>query len=88
MTTTVLTPRVNSPQPGGPPVDQYTYGFASEAINGVMFVGHDGGTPGYESQIDIYPRTHYVVVILTNQDQALAPAIRASEAILTGSKHE
>ena len=28
MTRTILIPRVNSPQPGGPPVDKHTYGFA------------------------------------------------------------
>ncbi len=85
MTATILTPRVNSPQPGGPPVDKYTYGFAYQAINGVTFVGHNGGTPGYEGQIDIYPQTGYVVGILTNQDQTLVPAIQRSETILTGA---
>lgn len=73
MTRTILIPRINAPQPGGPPLDKYTYGFAYQAINGVIFVGHNGGTPGYEGQIDIYPRAGYVVVILTNQDQAMVP---------------
>jgi CubicO group peptidase (beta-lactamase class C family) len=85
MTAEMLAPRVNAPQPGGPPVDKYTYGFAYQAINGVTFVGHNGGTPGYEGQIDIYPRSGYVVVILANQDQVLVPAIQRSEAMLTGS---
>jgi CubicO group peptidase (beta-lactamase class C family) len=85
MTATVLVPRVNSPQPGGPSVDKYTYGFAYQAINGVTFIGHNGGTPGYEGQLDIYPKTGYVVVILTNQDETLVPAIQRSEAMLTGS---
>lgn len=83
MTSTVLAPRVNSPQPGGPPVDKYTYGFAYQAINGVTFVGHNGGTPGYQGQIDIYPRSGYTVVILTNDDQSLVPAIQRSEAMIT-----
>jgi CubicO group peptidase (beta-lactamase class C family) len=85
MTAEMLAPRVNAPQPGGPPVDKYTYGFAYQAINGVTFVGHNGGTPGYEGQLDIYPRSGYVVVILANQDQVLVPAIQRSEAMLTGS---
>jgi CubicO group peptidase (beta-lactamase class C family) len=55
MTGTVLAPRVNAPRPGGPPVDKYTYGFAYQVINGVTFIGHNGGTPGYEGQLDIYP---------------------------------
>jgi len=83
MTAAVLTPRVSAPQPGGPPVDEYTYGFAYQAINDVTFVGHNGGTPGYEGQLDIYPATGYVVAILTNTDQTLVPAIQRSEAILT-----
>ena len=85
MTATVLTPRVASPQPGGPPVDMYTYGFAYQALDGVTFVGHNGGTPGYGGQIDIYPQSGYVVVILTNQDDALVPAIQKSEALITGA---
>jgi CubicO group peptidase (beta-lactamase class C family) len=86
MTATVLTPRVNSPQPGGPPVDKYTYGFAYQSVNGVTFIGHNGGTPGYEGQLDIYPETGYVVVILANQDETLVPAIQRAEAMLTGSR--
>jgi CubicO group peptidase (beta-lactamase class C family) len=85
MTATILAPRVDSPQPGGPPVDKYTYGFAYQQVNGVTFVGHNGGTPGYTGQIDIYPGTGYVVVILTNQDGALVPAIQRSESVLTDS---
>lgn len=83
MTAIVLVPRVGSPQPGGPPVDEYTYGFAYQVINGVTFVGHNGGTPGYEGQLDIYPKMGYVVAILTNQDHTLLPAIQRSEAMLT-----
>jgi|GEM_PF-6477852 len=85
MTSTILTPRVNSPQPGGPAVDKYTYGFAYQQINGVTFVGHNGGTPGYEGQLDIYPRKGYVAVVLTNQDNTMIPAIQRTEAILTNS---
>ena len=85
MTAVILAPRVNSPQPGGPSVDKFTYGFAYQQINGVTFIGHNGGTPGYTDQIDIYPHSGYVVVILTNQDGTLVPAIQRSEKILTAS---
>lgn len=85
MTATILKPRVHSPQPCGPPVDAYTYGFAYQAIHGVTFFGHNGGTPGYEGEVDIYPQRGYVVVILTNQDQTMLPAIQRAEAILTSS---
>jgi hypothetical protein len=85
MTATVLTPRMDSPQPGGPAIDMYTYGFSYGVTNGVEFVGHNGGTPGCSGRIDIYPRAGYVVVVLTNQDQALVPVIRKSEQLITGS---
>jgi len=85
MTRTILAPRINSPQPGGPPVDEYTFGFSYQRLGGVTFIGHNGGTPGYEGQIDIYPHNGVVVVVLTNQDQTMIPAIQGSEAILTGA---
>ena len=85
MTATILTPRVNAPQPGGPPIDKFTYGFAYQQENGVTFIGHNGGTPGYTDQIDIYPHSGYVVIIFTNQDGTLISAIQRSEQILTGS---
>jgi CubicO group peptidase (beta-lactamase class C family) len=85
MTVTILTPRASAPQPGGPPVDEFTYGFAYQQENGITFIGHNGGTPGYTDQIDIYPSSGYVVVVFTNQDGTLIPAIQRSEQILTGS---
>lgn len=83
MTAVLLKPRVDSPQPGGPPVDEYTYGFGYQKLNGVTFVGHNGGTPGYEGQLDIYPRSGDVAVVLTNQDDTMIPAIQRSEQMLT-----
>lgn len=83
MTQTVLTGKVRADRPGGPPVDTYAYGFFDVRINGVRIVGHDGGTPGYEGQLDVYPDLGCIVVALTNQDQAMRPAIDRSEELLT-----
>lgn len=83
MTRTVLTPRVDSPQPGGPAVDRYTYGFAYQALHGVVFVGHNGGTPGYEGQLDIYPHSGDVAIVLANQQNTMVPVIQRTEALLT-----
>jgi CubicO group peptidase (beta-lactamase class C family) len=82
MTDTVLAGKVDTNRPG-PGEDKYAYGFADSRINGVRIVGHNGGSPGYEAQLDIYPDRGDVVVILTNQDQVLTPAIQRSQAILT-----
>ena len=84
LTNTILTGKVDVHRPGGPPTDTYGYGFADQTINGVRIVGHNGGTPGYEGQLDIYIDTNYVVAILANQDRVLVPAIRKSEELLTG----
>jgi CubicO group peptidase (beta-lactamase class C family) len=83
MTDTVLTGRIPISRPGGPADDEYAYGFEVEVINGVRIVGHNGGSPGYEGQLDVYADRGDVVVILTNQDQTMVPAIQASESLLT-----
>ena len=83
MTDTVLTGRIPISRPGGPADDEYAYGFEDQVINGVRIVGHNGGSPGYEGQLDVYIDRGYVVVILTNQDQTMVPAIQESEALFT-----
>jgi CubicO group peptidase (beta-lactamase class C family) len=67
LTDTILAGKVDSVRPGGPPVDRYAYGFSDAKVNGVRIVGHKG----------------YTVVILTNQDRALVPALRRSQEMLT-----
>lgn len=84
MTTTVLAGRVNDHRPGGPAKERYGYGFDNQWFRGVRIVGHNGGTPGYEGQLDIYPEQGYVVVVLANEDGVMVPAIQRSERILTG----
>jgi len=63
--------------------DTYAYGFADARINGVRVVGHNGGSPGHEGQLDVYPDRGDTVVMLTNQDQVLPPVLRRSEELLT-----
>ena len=82
LTTTVLAGKVDARRPGGPAREQYGYGFDDQRIDGVRVVGHNGGTPGYEGQLDIYPDKGYTVILLTNQDGVLVPAIQRSEHIL------
>jgi CubicO group peptidase (beta-lactamase class C family) len=84
LTNTILAGKVNVHRPGGPAVDRYGYGFADQTINGIRIVGHNGGSPGYEGQLDIYLGKGYVVALLANQDRVPVPAIRESEALLTG----
>ena len=83
LTTTVLAGKIDTHRPGAQGEDKNAYGFGDRKINGARIVGHNGGSPGFEAQLDVYPDKGYTVVILTNQDDVLAPAIRASEDILT-----
>ncbi|MEU8137802.1 serine hydrolase domain-containing protein [Streptodolium elevatio] len=57
----------NGPAPSGPP-PRYAYGFTDETHNGARIVGHNGGTPGYGGQLDVYLGRGDTVVILSNQD--------------------
>jgi CubicO group peptidase (beta-lactamase class C family) len=83
MTTTVLAGKVATNDPARPVGDRYAYGFDDLTVGGVRIVGHNGGSPGYEGQLQIYPDKGYVVAILTNQDGVLAPAAHAAQDLLT-----
>ena len=52
------------------------YGFDVYDWSGVRFVGHVGNFWGVMSQIDIYPQTGHVVVVLSNNDASGGEALR------------
>ncbi len=83
MTATLITGKVPVQRPGDPGQDSYAYGFDDVRLNGTRIIGHNGGTPGYEGQLDIYPDRGVTVVILANQDRALVPAIQQTETMMT-----
>jgi CubicO group peptidase (beta-lactamase class C family) len=66
------------------PDSRYAYGFSDETRNGVRIVGHNGGIPGYWSQLDMYPAKNYTIVMLTNQDLALFEPLRKARSLVTG----
>ena len=76
----VITGKAEKREPGRP---EYAYGFEDNQINGVRIVGQNGGSPGYEAQLDLYPDRGYTVMILTNQDQTMRPAASRSRDLLT-----
>jgi CubicO group peptidase (beta-lactamase class C family) len=76
---TLLVGRVDTPRG-----DRYGYGFQERYVNGVRVVGHNGGSPGYESQLDLYPDRDLAVVIMANADRVLLPAVRKAAEIATG----
>lgn len=85
LTETVFAGKVTADRPV-PGEDRYGYGFSDQTINGVRIVGHNGGTDGYEAELNVYPDLGYTVVLLSNQDGVLLPALRRTQEILTGSR--
>jgi CubicO group peptidase (beta-lactamase class C family) len=83
---TFLTGTVAVTRPGGSPGDRYAYGFEETTVAGVRVVGHGGGAPGYEAQLDLRPDTGDVVVVLCNQDGVLRGAVRRARALLTAAR--
>jgi len=50
--------------PGG----KYALGLKDLRRNGLRYVGHGGTAPGTNHEVDLYPESGYVVVVLTNED--------------------
>jgi CubicO group peptidase (beta-lactamase class C family) len=65
----VLTGKV---EVGAGPDVQYAYGFQGERVNGTRIVGHGGGFPGINGQLDMYLDLGYTVAVLSNYDPPAA----------------
>jgi D-alanyl-D-alanine carboxypeptidase len=55
--------------------DRYAYGFFDRRVGGVRFVGHGGGAPGMNGDLQIDPQTGYVIAVLANLDPPAAQRI-------------
>jgi CubicO group peptidase (beta-lactamase class C family) len=53
----------------------YAYGFEDERKNGEGAVGHGGGAPGMNGDLRIYPKSGYVVAVLSNLDPPAATQV-------------
>jgi CubicO group peptidase (beta-lactamase class C family) len=54
---------------------KYAYGFEDARKDGAGSVGHGGGAPGMNGDLRIYPRSGYVVAVLSNLDPPAAQQI-------------
>ena len=54
---------------------QYAYGFEDRTINGSHCVGHNGGSPGMNGELDICQESNYIVAVLANMDPEAASHI-------------
>lgn len=72
LTETIITGKV---QPGPTALGKYAYGFEDHQTVGHRIVGHGGGAPGMNSQLDIYLDDGYTVVVLANLDPPAAQKV-------------
>jgi len=54
---------------------KYAYGFMDRTVNGVRSLGHGGGAPGMNGDLEIYPAAGYVIAVLANMDPPAAQRI-------------
>ena len=64
----------------------YGYGFAVVQGPGGKAVGHSGGFPGINSQLDIYVDSGYIVAAMCNYDNGACPLANKIGRILARVK--
>jgi CubicO group peptidase (beta-lactamase class C family) len=71
LTNTIVTPKVDVPDEP----DKYGYGFMENHVDGKRVVGHGGGAPGMNANLDMYWESGYTVVVLANLDPPIAQQV-------------
>lgn len=51
------------------------YGFHHDTVNGKHIVGHNGGSPGVSTRLEIYADQEYTVVLLSNYDEPVGSIV-------------
>ena len=69
-------PDLNSPQ--------YGFGFVIDA--GGRIVGHSGGFPGINSQLDIYVGEDYTVAVMSNYGGGAQPVAEKARSLLLAGR--
>lgn len=67
----VVTGKIDMPQAG----IKYAYGFMDRTADGQRIVGHGGGFPGINSQLDMYLDSGYTVAVMSNYDPPAAQRV-------------
>ena len=53
--------------------ENYGYGFGVRKDSKGIIVGHSGGFPGLNSNLDIFPESGYIIAVMSNYDRAARP---------------
>lgn len=62
---------------------KYGFGFGEFYRNNIRVIGHNGGAPGVEGQVDVYPDTGYTVIVLSNFDRTVLSIINFIGGIIS-----
>ncbi len=66
--------------------EYYGYGFGVEEGPNGKIVGHGGGFPGLNGNLDIYVDKGYIIAVLSNYDQGASPVARKLKYLLARVK--
>ncbi|MBC7788706.1 MAG: beta-lactamase family protein [Anaerolineae bacterium] len=69
-----------------PEVSSPTYGYGFIVDTNPRIVGHSGGFPGINSQLDIYLDSDYTVAVMSNYSGGAQPIVERSRMLLTTIK--
>jgi CubicO group peptidase (beta-lactamase class C family) len=58
-----------------PTGSRYAYGFEDQQFNGLRCIGHGGGAPGMNGDLEICPADGYIVAVLANMDPPAASRV-------------
>ena len=68
--------------------DRYGYGFSVEEGAAGKVVGHGGGFPGLNGNLDIFLDKGYTVAVLSNYDNGASPLARRIYEMIGGIQEE
>jgi CubicO group peptidase (beta-lactamase class C family) len=68
LTSTITTAKVTPPDQD----EKYAYGFEESMVDGKRVIGHGGGAPGMNANLDMYWDSGYTVIVLCNLDPPIA----------------
>lgn len=70
LTTTITTGKIATEDE-----EKYAYGFEERLVDGKRVVGHGGGAPGMNANLDMYWDSGYTVIVLCNLDPPIAQQV-------------
>jgi len=73
-----LAGRIDYERPGC----RYACGFMTRVAGGDRVVGHSGGFPGVDAQLETYPSSRFTVIVLSGQEMVAEPILAYVQPVL------